>query len=226
MLLCCYCLGGSCYYLILSWNGPSVRFTIRHSLPKGCWIGIFWYISQNWQPSEHFTKAPRRKELGSFSSFLFSWLVLLKVQYYWKKKIKNKKYRLHSNCVAGSSLRAFDRSLVITTVLLCKEADTWIISYSFVSSGQLAREHDCNWSQAESIQPLTANSLVSGKLWSIEHDRFFRKRAVISDLRPKGSIARLRYNPATEVIQWQMRLANCYDYLHVEDWTIRLALKS
>ena len=217
MLLCCYCLGGSCYYLILSWNGPSVRFTIRHSLPKGCWIGIFWYISQNWQPSEHFTKAPRRKELGSFSSFLFSWLVLLKVQYYWKKKIKNKKYRLHSNCVAGSSLRAFDRSLVITTVLLCKEADTWIISYSFVSSGQLAKEHDCNWSQAESIQPLTANSLVSGKLWSIEHDRFFRKRAVISDLRPKGSIARLRYNPATEVIQWQMRLANCYDYLHVED---------
>lgn len=163
-----------------------------------------------------FTKAPRRKELGSFSSFLFSWLVFLKVQYYWKKKIKNKKYRLHSNCVAGSSLRAFDRSLVITTVLLCKEADTWIISYSFVSSGQLAREHDCNWSQAESIQPLTANSLVSGKLWSIERDRFFRKRAVISDLRPKGSIARLRYNPATEVIQWQMRLANCYDYLHVE----------
>ena len=134
-----------------------------------------------------------------------------------KKKIKNKKYRLHSNCVAGSSLRAFDRSLVITTVLLCKEADTWIISYSFASSGQLAREHDCNWSQAESIQPLTANSLVSGKLWSIERDRFFRKRAVISDLRPKGSIARLRYNPATEVIQWQMRLANCYDYLHVED---------
>ena len=197
MLLCCYCLGGNCYYLILSWNGPSMRFTIRHSLPKGCWISIFWYISQNWQPSERFTKAPRRKELGSFSSFLFSWLVLLKVQYYWKKKIKNKKYRLHSNCVAGSSLRAFDRSLVITTVLLCKEADTWIISYSFVSSGQLAREHDCNWSQAESIQPLTANSLVSGKLWSIERDRFFRKRAVISDLRPKGSIARLRYNPAT-----------------------------
>lgn len=155
---------------------------------------------------------------GTWFLFFFSFFLigLAKGAILLKKKIKNKKYRLHSNCVAGSSLRAFDRSLVITTVLLCKEADTWIISYSFVSSGQLAREHDCNWSQAESIQPLTANSLVSGKLWSIERDRFFRKRAVISDLRPKGSIARLRYNPATEVIQWQMRLANCYDYLHVE----------
>lgn len=103
---------------------------------------------------------------GTWFLFIFSFFLigLAKGAILLKKKIKNKKYRLHSNCVAGSSLRAFDRSLVITTVFLCKEADTWIISYSFVSSGQLAREHDCNWSQAESIQPLTANSLVSGKL--------------------------------------------------------------